>query len=81
MHTNFQQNRVIRSVKNRAHKFICKKIASYINLQITNNNILKSTYSDMHIIFGFKPKASTVLCSTLVNETIQYYTENGGNPE
>ena len=30
--------------------------------------------------FGFKPKASTVLCSTMVNETIQYYTENGGNP-
>ena len=29
--------------------------------------------------FGFKPKAS-VLCSTMVNETIQYYTENGGNP-
>ena len=30
--------------------------------------------------FGFKPKASMVLCSTMVNETIQYYTENGGNP-
>ena len=25
--------------------------------------------------FGFKPKSSTVLCSTMVNETIQYYTE------
>ena len=30
--------------------------------------------------FGFKPKASTVLCSTMVNKTIQYYTENVGNP-
>ena len=30
--------------------------------------------------FGFKPKSSTVLCSTMVNETIQYYTENGGSP-
>ena len=30
--------------------------------------------------FGFKPKASTVLCSTMVNETIQYYTKNDGNP-
>ena len=30
--------------------------------------------------FGFKPKASTVLCITMVNEMIQYYTENGGNP-
>ena len=27
--------------------------------------------------FGFKPKSSTVLCSTMVNETIQYYPENG----
>ena len=26
---------------------------------------------------GFKPKSSTILCSTMVNETIQYYTENG----
>ena len=25
---------------------------------------------------GFKPKSSTILCSTMVNETIQYYTEN-----
>ena len=30
--------------------------------------------------FGFKPKASTVLSSTMVNKTIQYYTENSGNP-
>ena len=30
--------------------------------------------------FGFKLKASTVLCSTMVNQTIQYYTENGGSP-
>ena len=27
-----------------------------------------------------KPKVSTVLCSTMVNETIQYYPENGGKP-
>ena len=30
--------------------------------------------------FGFKAKSSTVLCSTMVNETVQYYTENGGKP-
>ena len=30
--------------------------------------------------FCFKPKSLTVLCSTMVNETIQYYTENGGSP-
>ena len=30
--------------------------------------------------FGFKAKSSTVLCSTMVNETVQYYTENCGKP-
>ena len=28
--------------------------------------------------FGFKANSSTVLCTTMVNETIQYYIENGG---
>ena len=28
--------------------------------------------------FGFKTKSSTVLCSSMVNETVQYYTENTG---
>ena len=28
--------------------------------------------------FGFKAISSTVLCTTMVNETIQYYIENGG---
>ena len=27
--------------------------------------------------FGFKAKSSTVLCTTMVKETIQYYIENG----
>ena len=30
--------------------------------------------------FGFKGKFSTVLCSTMVNKTVQYYTKNGGKP-
>ena len=31
--------------------------------------------------FGFKANSSTVLCSTMVNETIQYYnTKNGAKP-
>ena len=30
--------------------------------------------------FGFKAKSSTVLCSTMVNETVQNYNENGGKP-
>ena len=28
--------------------------------------------------FGYKSKSSTVLCSTMANETIQYYIEKGG---
>ena len=30
--------------------------------------------------FGFKAISSTVLCSTMVNETVQYYSENGSKP-
>ena len=30
--------------------------------------------------FGFRANCSTVLCSTMVNETVQYYTENGPKP-
>ena len=30
--------------------------------------------------FGFKANSSTVLCSTIVNEIVQYYTENGAKP-
>ena len=33
-----------------------------------------------HYQYGFKPNSSTVLCSTMVNETVQYYAENGGKP-
>ena len=49
MHINFQQNRVIRSVKNRAHKFICKKNASCINLQLPIVILKKSTLLDMQL--------------------------------
>ena len=28
--------------------------------------------------FGFNANSSTVLCSTMVHETVQYYTKNGG---
>ena len=30
--------------------------------------------------YGFKANSSTVLCSTMVIETVQYYTENGARP-
>ena len=43
MHINFQQNRVS---QNRAHKFICKKVENYINLQlairISNNRAFRT---------------------------------------
>ncbi len=40
------------------------------------SDILKSSEYQ----FGFKPKSSTVLCTTMVTETIQYYTEKGCKP-
>ena len=30
--------------------------------------------------YGFKANSSTILCSTMVIETVQYYTENGARP-
>ena len=33
-----------------------------------------------HYQYGVKPNSSTILCSTIINETVQYYTENGGKP-
>ena len=30
--------------------------------------------------YGFKANSSTVLCRTMVIETVQYYTENGARP-
>ena len=38
------------------------------------SDCLKTSYYQS----GFKSKSSTVLCSTMVNETIQYYIEKGG---
>ena len=48
MHINFKQNRVSRSVKNRAHKFIWQNIASCINLQLPIVILKKSILLDMH---------------------------------
>ena len=48
MHINFQQNRVSRSVKNRAHKFIWQNIASCKNLQLPIVILKKSILLDMH---------------------------------
>ena len=34
----------------------------------------------MELSIWIQSKSSTVLCSTMVNKTVQYYTENGGKP-
>ena len=39
---------------------------------------LQNFHSTSNYQFGFKTKSSTVLCTTMVNETIQYYIENRG---
>ena len=45
------------------------------------DNVIKERQQDFlstsNYQFGFKAKSSTVLCTTMVNETIQYYTEKG----
>ena len=49
--------------------------------EILDNVIIKRQedfLSTSNYQFGFKAKSSTVLCTTMVNETIQYYTEKGG---
>ena len=51
---------------------ILSKVLDYI---IIDNQKLALQTSDYQ--FGFKSKSSTVLCTTMVTETIQYYTENG----
>ena len=51
---------------------ILSKVLDYI---IIDNQKLAFQTSDYQ--FGFKSKSLTVLCTTMVTETIQYYTENG----
>ena len=42
---------------------------------IIDNQVLSLSTSDYQ--FGFKSHSSTVLCTTMVNETIQYYYSKG----
>ena len=51
------------------------KIVDHIIIVKQSEALKTSNYQ-----FGFKANASTVLCSTMVNETVQYYTENGAKP-
>lgn len=53
---------------------ILAKVFDWIVLEY-HRDILAS--SDLQ--FGFKPKHSTTQCTFVVNETIQYYLNNGGN--
>ena len=49
--------------------------------KILDNVIIEQqqfTLSTSEYQFGFKSKTSTVLCSTMVVETVQYYIKKGG---
>ena len=54
---------------------LLRKILDHIIIERQSEALETSHYQ-----YGFKPNSSTVLSSTMVNETVQYYTENGGNP-
>ena len=51
---------------------ILSKVLDYIIIDNQKLALQTSNYQ-----FGFKSKSSTVLCTTMVTETIQCYTENG----
>ena len=51
---------------------LLSKILDHI---IIDNQVHSLSTSDYQ--FGFKSHSSTVLCTTMVNETIQYYYSNG----
>ena len=48
--------------------------------KILDNIIIEQQYTSLstsYYQFGFKPNSSTVLCSTMLIETVQYYLEKG----
>ena len=49
---------------------LLSKILDNVILERQQNFLSTSNYQ-----FSFKAKSSTVLCTTMVNETVQYYTE------
>ena len=51
------------------------KLLDYVIIKQQNISLKTSDYQ-----FGFKPESSNMLCTTLVKETIQYYSEHGGKP-
>ena len=49
------------------------KILDHIIIERQTRSLTISNYQ-----FGFKANSSTVICSTMVHKTVQYYTKNGG---
>ena len=54
---------------------ILSKILDYIIIDQQAHSLITSDHQ-----FGFKPNSSTVLCTTMLVETVQYYDENGRQP-
>ena len=54
---------------------ILSKILDYVIIDQQSDSLSTSDYQ-----FGFKSHSSTMLCSTMLIETIQYYDENGRQP-
>ena len=54
---------------------ILSKILDYVIIDQLSDSLGTSDYQ-----FGFKSHSSTMLCSTMLIETIQYYDENGRQP-
>ena len=61
--------------RSRAISSLLGKILDHIIIERQSEALKTSHYQ-----YGFKPNSSTVLCSTMVNKTVQYYAENGGKP-
>ena len=54
---------------------ILSKILDYIIINQQTHSLITSDHQ-----FGFKPYSSTVFCTTMLIETVQYYDENGRQP-
>ena len=57
------------------HSNILEKILDHIIIVKQSDALTTSQHQ-----YGFKANSSTVLCSTIVIETVQYYTGNGARP-
>ena len=54
---------------------ILSKILDYIIIDQQAHSLITSDHQ-----FGFKPNSSTLLCTTMLVEIVQYYDENGRQP-